>query len=379
MAPPGNFTVKQLNTLKAKAMFMHEDKRKEYVFENIPQVLKDELVEFVVESGEVELEWDEMFSFLERRVSLWDQRTSIVVKVDRVMNDEEKLLMKILYIHKIPRGVKSRLDDIYALPDFGNLYKTARKADLRFDQREHFGRRNSDRDERNDVRGKVDFKKFQERSKNSISDSKSGKGMGISLRKKDNKNDESGSSVFKTYFTCRSKDRVVKTFITFNRMKDIKFEVGVDTRSEVSILTLKDFDCLNDEMKNKLVSKDWIFTKSWYGSHSKVIGLLEDFIDIDNVNVKSVKAKFYVAEVKNKVVVDEFGIEYSKRLPRVEKFLKESSSRVLVDDMFDPGNVLEAEFSVCDSFVPKRAGIIPIPGEYRSEVEEIFKRKIKNG
>uniref|UniRef100_A0A0K0FRX6 Conserved domain protein n=1 Tax=Strongyloides venezuelensis TaxID=75913 RepID=A0A0K0FRX6_STRVS len=70
MALPGSFTVKQLNTLKAKTMFMHEDKRNEYVFENIPQVLKSELVEFVVESGKVEVEWNEMINFLERRVSL---------------------------------------------------------------------------------------------------------------------------------------------------------------------------------------------------------------------------------------------------------------------------------------------------------------------
>uniref|UniRef100_A0A0N5B3N4 RNA-directed DNA polymerase n=1 Tax=Strongyloides papillosus TaxID=174720 RepID=A0A0N5B3N4_STREA len=295
------------------------------------------------------------------------------------------------------------MDDIYALPDFDDLYETARKADLRFGQREHFGRRNSDRDERNDVRGKVDSKKFQERNKFSSGDSKSSKGMGISLRKKDKENDESQSSVFKTYFTCRNKEGIVKSFITFNGMNDVKFEVGVDTCSEVSILTLKDFDRLNDEMKKKLVSEDWIFTKSWHGSHSKVIGFLEDFIDIDNVNVKSVKAKFYVAEGEmsligvdlirklginplsfdgkgeSKVFVDEFGIEYGKKLPRVEEFLKKSSSRVLVDDLFEPGNVLEAEFSVCDSFVPKRAGIIPIPDEYRGEVEEIFKREMKNG
>uniref|UniRef100_A0A0K0FRX7 DUF1758 domain-containing protein n=1 Tax=Strongyloides venezuelensis TaxID=75913 RepID=A0A0K0FRX7_STRVS len=176
--------------------------------------------------------------------------------------DGEKLLMKILYIHSIPRGVKSKMDVIYALPDFDDLFETARK---------------------------MDYKKFQERNKNSCSDSKSSK-----------ENDENGSSVFKTYFTYRSKEGIVKIFITFNGMRDIKFEVGVDTCSKVSILTLKDFDRLNDEIKNKLVAEDWIFTKSRHGSHSKVIGFFENFIDIDNV--KSVKAKFYVAEGKMSLI-----------------------------------------------------------------------------
>uniref|UniRef100_A0A0N4ZDA5 Peptidase A2 domain-containing protein n=1 Tax=Parastrongyloides trichosuri TaxID=131310 RepID=A0A0N4ZDA5_PARTI len=220
-----------------------------------------------------------------------------------------KSIVMMLYVHKVPRMVKERLDDMYTLPQYDDLYEIAKKVDIRYSQKEHFGERRTDRrDSLNDSERnrrdsglrKQDFKEKSEYGDGCYYDKndKNDKRPKVGLKKQNEERKNDNDKIVKTYFVDTDDNVPIYTDITFEGAQDGPLTVMVDTGSDNCVMTIEDFEKLPPTIKNKLVKCSWLKTEDWHGKLDSALGSLNVLINIANINVIKHEAKFIVGKGK---------------------------------------------------------------------------------
>uniref|UniRef100_A0A0K0DZW5 Uncharacterized protein n=1 Tax=Strongyloides stercoralis TaxID=6248 RepID=A0A0K0DZW5_STRER len=169
-------------------------------------------------------------------------------------------------------------------------------------------------------------------------------------------------------------------------------KVGLDSCASINSITLDDFQKLSQDIKNSVVKEEETYIlKSIHNTESITTGYFETTISLPEFEITNVPIKFFIdpnakltllsynfcKEIKlnpfttptNNENSDHIylNIKFGQKCEKLKNFLNESTSKVLIDPDYEPGNKIEG----------KRYPFIPVKEELKEAIQEILNNQVK--
>uniref|UniRef100_A0A0K0FRT4 Reverse transcriptase domain-containing protein n=1 Tax=Strongyloides venezuelensis TaxID=75913 RepID=A0A0K0FRT4_STRVS len=435
MAPPEKYSISDYGCKRTYSRFLQlvtshlaEDNRVATILNSIPINWKNRFLKSIIQAGEEScLTSEGLLKLIEEEGTREADSEPVAVAINKVfsikfnfkeknacrsllndletalnglISDQSKIeLIPMFFVQLIPNKLKKEFKDS-KLPTVEEIKKFSREQDLIFHNSSVFG---FDSDKKRSLERKnsktLDDKK-DEKNHHKFNEIKNPRKQSDSGELKPIKKEKSYEIKFQNLSSNIDYSSIATTEALISDNSTC-IKVGLDSCASLNSITLSDFEKLHEMIKNNLViDKETYILKGIHNSESETLGYVETTISLPRFKLENEKIIFFVdpnAELSllsysfckalglnpfkiptnNDDEHDFLNIKFGQKCEDLKTFLKEEESKVLVDPTYEPGNKIEVNFNVDESFQGKRYPCIPVKGELKTVIYEILNDQVK--